>query len=448
MLLYSDPEDSNVNAKSALKVFLSLIALSGLVSGSAGKQDQLYENPAIGYENAGRNDPVARLRDRLEKGELNLQYSEVDGYLGSVLKLLRIPVTSQVLVFSKTSFQLHRITPRNPRAIYFNDDTYVGWVRGGDFVEISTVDPVLGGVFYMIEQTPNGKPRIIRNNECLQCHSSGTTRNVPGHIVRSVYPDERGYPIAQLGSHVTSQATPFTERFGGWFVTGNTGQQLHLGNQMFSELDRLEALDLKRGANLTSLDKLVNLTGYLSSHSDLVALMVLEHQAQVHNLITRLAYEARIAMAQNQAMNEALGRSKGEISDSTSRRINTAADELTRSLLFVDEVKLSSPIAGTSGFAANFAAEGIKDRKGRSLKDFDLKTRLFKYPCSFLIYSSAIDNLPDLAREAFYRRLLTVLTQFVPGYEKLTKDDRRAVLDILIDTKTNLPEWFRNSGTR
>lgn len=409
------------------------------------QQEQLYESPAIGYDNAGKNDAVARLQQRLDRGEVKLEYSEVDGYLSSVLKLLNVPVSSQGLVFSKTSFQLFRISPKNPRAIYFNDNVYVGYVRGGDFVELSTADPKLGGVFYMLEQTKIAQPRFVRNNECLQCHASGTTRNVPGHIVRSVFPDERGYPIAQLGSRVIGHANPLKERWGGWFVTGTHGKEQHLGNQLFTERDQLEKLDLNLGANVTSLEKKVNLVGYPSPHSDIVALMVLEHQTQMHNLLTRLQYETKLALHHNAAMNEALQRPKDELSDSTKRRINNAVDEVLKYLLFVEEAKLTAPIAGTSNFTSEFSAQGLKDKQGRSLRDFDLQSRMFRYPCSYLIYSEAFDALPKPALNLLYRKLWLVLTGQAQekAYAGIALADRKAVLEILRSTKKNLPAFFQ-----
>ncbi len=413
-------------------------------SKSSAQQEQLYESPAIGYQNAGQNDPVARLQQQIERGKVTLEYSEVDGYLSSVLKLLNVPVSSQGLVFSKTSFQLFRISPKNPRAIYFNDDVYVGWVRGGDFVELSTADPNLGGVFYMLEQTKTDKPRFVRNNECLQCHASGTTRNVPGHIVRSVFPDERGYPIAQLGSRVIGHTNPLKERWGGWFVTGTHGKEQHLGNQLFSERDHLEKLDLNLGANVTSLEKKVNLVGYPSLHSDIVALMVLEHQTQMHNLLTRLSYETRLALYQNDAMNEALQRPKEEVSDSTKRRISNAVDEVLKYLLFVEEAKFNAPIAGTSKFTAEFSAQGLKDKQGRSLRDFDLQQRMFRYPCSYLIYSDAFDALPKPALDLLYRKLWLVLTGQAQekAFAGISLADRKALLEILRITKKGLPAYF------
>lgn len=435
---------NNVGRKKFAVVLFVFAAMAMALRVTATRQEQLYDNPVIGYDAAGKNDPVARLQERLDRGEVKLEYNEVDGYLSSTLKLLNVPVSSQGLVFSKTSFQLFRISPKNPRAIYFNDDVYVGWVRGGDFVELSTADPKLGGVFYMLEQTKTARPRFVRNNECLQCHSSGTTRNVPGHIVRSVFPDERGYPIAQLGSRVIGHTNPLKERWGGWFVTGTHGSDQHLGNQLFSERDNYDKLDLSAGANVQSLDKKVNLVGYLSPHSDIVALMVLEHQTQMHNLLTRLQYETKLALHQNDAMNEALQRPKNEVSDSTKRRLNNAVDEVLKYLLFAEEAKLSAPIAGTSGYAAEFAAQGSKDKQGRSLRDFDLQKRLFRYPCSYLIYSDAFDALPKQALDLLYRKLWLVLTGQTQdkAFAGLSSADRKAVLEILRSTKRNLPDYF------
>ncbi|HWQ34688.1 MAG TPA: hypothetical protein VNQ79_17695 [Blastocatellia bacterium] len=408
-------------------------------------QEQAYEHQVIGYQQAGRNDAVARLQQRLDSGEVRLEYSEADGYLRSVLKLLGVPVSSQGLVFSKTSFQLHRISPANPRAIYFNDDVYVGWVRGGEVLEVAAADPKLGGVFYMLEQTRTARPRFIRNDECLQCHASNNTRNVPGFVVRSVFPDEKGYPLAPLGSRVTNHSSPLSERWGGWYVTGTHGDERHLGNLLFTEKDNPDKLDLNAGANVLSLERKFDPTGYLSPHSDIVALMVLEHQTQMHNLLTRLGYETRLALHQQEAINQALGQPNGEWSDSTRRRIQRAADEALKYLLFVGEAKFRSPISGTSSFAREFSVLSPRDKQGRSLRDFDLKQKLFRYPCSYLIYSAAFDELPRPALDYLTRRLWLVLTgqERDSEFASIPASDRRAVLEILRETKKTLPAYFQ-----
>lgn len=411
-------------------------------------QDQFQDAQIIGYRNAGSNDAVAQLQRRINSGEVKLEYSDKNGYLESVLKNFDIPVSSQGLVFSKTSFQLHRISPNNPRAIYFNDKVYVGWVRGGDLLEVAAVDPQLGGVFYMLEQNKTDKPRFVRNDECLQCHSSNATRNVPGFVVRSVYPDERGYPIAPLGSHITNHASPLVERWGGWYVTGTHGEARHAGNLLFSESSNPEKPEQLTGANLTSLDRKFYPTGYLSAHSDIVALMVLEHQTQMHNLLTRLNYETKLALHNQQVMDEALQRKGDELSDSTRRRIERAADDVLRYMLFVGEARWQSPITGTTGFAKEFVAAGPRDKQGRSLRDLDLQKKLFRYPCSYLIYSEAFDALPKPALDLMYEQLWLALTSQTKDKELLaiSPEDRTAVLEILRQTKTNLPAYFQRDN--
>ncbi|MDX2044401.1 MAG: hypothetical protein SF097_24540 [Acidobacteriota bacterium] len=416
--------------------------------GLANRQDQFRDGEVIGYRSAGKNDAIARLQRRINSGEIKLEHSDSNGYLASVLKQLNIPVSSQGLVFSKTSFQLHRISPNNPRSIFFSDEAYVGWVRGGDLLELAAVDPQFGGVFYMLEQHKADKPRFVRNDECLQCHTSNATRNVPGFVVRSVYPDERGYPIAPLGSHITNHASPLIERWGGWYVTGKHGEARHAGNLLFSESSNPEKPEQLTGANLTSLAKKFTPTSYLSAHSDIVALMVLEHQTQMHNLITRLNYETKLALNNQKVMDEALQRNGDELSDSTRRRIERATEDLLRYMLFVGETRWQSPISGTTSFAKDFVATAQRDKQGRSLRDLDLQKKLFRYPCSYLIYSEAFDALPKPALDHLYKQLWLALTSQTKDKDVLAiaPEDRKAVLEILRQTKTNLPAYFQRDN--
>jgi hypothetical protein len=318
-------------------------------------------------------------------------------------------------------------------------------VRGGGVLEVATVDPNLGGVFYMLEQNEADKPRFVRNDECLQCHTSNATRNVPGFMVRSVYPDERGYPIAPLGSHITNHSSPLRERWGGWYATGTHGNERHAGNTLFNESSNPEKDEQLTGGNLVSLERKFYPTGYLSAHSDIVALMVLEHQTQMHNLITKLGYETKLALHNQQIMNEALQRPNDEISDSTRRRIEHAADDLLRYLLFVGEARWQSPVSGTTSFAKDFAAQGARDKQGRSLRELDLRQKLFRYPCSYLIYSEAFDALPQLALDQVYRQLWLALIGRTKDKElaAIPAEERKAVLEILRETKRNLPAYFQ-----
>jgi len=401
------------------------------------------EHEAIAYSKTAPADAIARLQREIDGGRVTLEFEKDRGYLPSVLKNLGIPVSSQGFVFSRTSLQVDRITPWTPRAVYFNDDVYVGWVQGGPIVEIASVDPTLGAVFYTLDQDPAARPVFHRQTHtCLQCHdSSSSTGGVPGLIMRSVFTDRYGYPVAS-GPGATTDQTPIEERWGGWYVTGTSGDTLHMGNTMAPalahELGNAEvAVANKSGPfgpaarraniNVVDLRKRFDTDPYLSPHSDAVALMVLTHQTYVHNLITNAGYEARKALFEGDASSE-------------SPRIRGAAERLIRGLLFSKEAALPAKIAGTSTFAAEFAARGPRDQKGRSLRDLDLEHRLFRYPLSYLIYSDAFETLPPVMKERVYQRMREVLggQDQSAAFAHLTAADRTAIAEILNDTKPEI----------
>jgi len=419
---------------------LCLLTCIGIVQGA-----DRFEQPPVNYSKQQTHDPIARLQKQIDDGKATLEYDERHGYLPAVLKYLNIPVSSQMLVFSKTSFQQPKITPFLPRAIYFGDDAYIGWVQSGDVVEISAVDPTQGAIFYALEQKKVANPKFIRmTDRCLQCHASSLTQGVPGHLVRSVFTDEAGFPVFRAGTFRTDHRSKISNRWGGWYVTGTHGKQRHMGNVMAKDMDEPDKLEIDAGANITDLSQLINVTPYLTPHSDIVALMVMEHQVTMHNLITNANYEGRYALHYAKALNKALERPADYLSPSTLRRIHHAADQLLAYMLFSEEAAITEPIKGTSGFASDFTKAGLRDKKGRSLRDLDMKRRLFKYPCSYLIYSPAFDGLPPQTRKYIYTRLRQILT----GQDKsktfahLSDADRKAIYEILRDTKKGLPkDW-------
>jgi hypothetical protein len=410
--------------------------------------DDDFERAPISYSKANPKNAVSRLQSSLDAGKLHLPYHQERGYLDAVLKALKVPESSQMLVFSKTSLQRSRISPKTPRAIYFSDDMYIGFCQSGQVVEISAVDPQLGAVFYTLEQHKVDHPKFERQiDACILCHGSSQTRNVPGHIVRSVYADRSGEAILSLGTHRVDQTTPLERRWGGWYVTGTHGKQMHLGNLIVKNRgDRETIANNPAGQNITDLKGLLETADYATPHSDIVALMVLEHQAEAHNLIARAGIQTRLALHDQALLNKELGRSADYQSDTTYRRIKSVADPLVRYLLFSQEAKLTEKIQGTSPFATEFAKRGPRDGKGRSLRDFDLERRLFKYPCSYLIYSEAFAGLPAAAREVVYQGMHDVLTnrEYGGGFSHLSADDRQAILEILRDTKKDLPDDWRN----
>lgn len=436
--------DSNAH-RTAVLVFL----IVGLVA-IASAQDRFDHDP-INYSTTMPDNPVSQLQEIINDDPAALEYDSQSGYLRSILEKLSIPVESQVLVFSKTSFQSDLISPATPRAVYFNDDTYIGAVQNGSVLEVSVADPNLGTVFYTLSQEKAGRPEFVRKgHECLQCHASNFTRDYPGHIVRSVYPDADGFPIVRAGSHVTTHGSPFEERWGGWYVTGTHGKARHMGNVIATKTEFGADLDLESGANRTVLNERVRADGYLTAHSDIVALMVLEHQSQMHNLITQANFETRMALRDEAVMDEALNRDRDTLSESTQHRIASVCDSLVDYMLFVNEPDLKDPVRGTSGFAETFAAQGPRDSQGRSLRELDLESRLFKYPLSYLIYSPQFDGLPDVAKEYVYGRLWDILTGAIdtPDYLHLTNYTSRSIREIVRATKPGLPEYWKTGLDR
>jgi hypothetical protein len=404
------------------------------------------EAPPIQYSTAPADNPVSRLQRRLDAGECSLSYDKRFGYLLALLRELHVPRSSQMLVFSKTSFQRHRIAPRTPRAVYFSDEAYVGFCRHGDVLEVSAVDPQLGVVFYTLDQAPADKPQFVRQNDnCMICHGSSQNEGLPGHLVRSLYVDGDGLPILAAGSHRVDHTTPLEHRWGGWYVTGTSGKQNHMGNLIVRDKRASGQIDNPLGRNVADLGHFLDTSAYLTPHSDIVALLTMEHQTGAQNLITRANFLTRWALRDEAEINKALGRPADYHSESTASRIKNAGEPLVKYLLFSGEAPLTEPVCGTSGFAAEFVQRGPRDGQGRSLCDFDLRRRLFAYPCSYVIYSAAFDGLPVPVKDYVYRRLWEVLTgkDTSDDFAHLSPADRRAILEILRATKPGLPDYWK-----
>ncbi|NNM31866.1 MAG: hypothetical protein HKO53_02315 [Gemmatimonadetes bacterium] len=392
-------------------------------------------------------DPVRSLQQRIESGDVALEYDSARGYLPSLLEALEIPASSQTLVFSRTSFQTDRIAPWAPRALYFNDDVYVGWVQEGPIMELISMSPQNGARFYSVLQQNEGPPRVKREGEtCLLCHDSRITDGVPGLIMRSTLTDRLGYPVSVFHTGSTRDQTPFETRWGGWYVTGTHGEITHAGN-LRSELlyedivfpeRHIEELDKRAGANKAALDEYFDVSAYLTPHSDVVALMVLAHQVRIHNLMELVRARGAVAMGSTPP------RPGARFRPITEPASGSTLDRLLRGILFADEVSLQAPVRGTSAFVDEFAALGPMDGAGRSLREFDLDTRLFRYPVSYLLYTPSFDALPGFARSYVYDGILEALTmdRLPPEFGHLASSDRDAILAILKDTK---PEFARRS---
>jgi hypothetical protein len=383
----------------------------------------LRNHPAVGYQTGAITDAVTRMNARLAGGELSLAFEPGTGFLRSLLAALDVPVESQLLVYSKTSFQARRISPDNPRALYFNDTVSVGWVRGGDVLELAAHDPAQGTNFYTIEQAPGSTPRATRQLGCVHCHTWEATLDVPGMFLGSVVPATDG-GVLYVPAFSIDHRTAYDVRWGGWYVTGRHELPRHLGNALVPAGGVIEDAVTPASVHVESLAGRFDTSTYPASGSDVAALLVMEHQARMLNLMTRVGWEARV------------GADAG-------RPLSVVVDELVDYLLFVDEKPLPGPVA-PSAFTRAFTAGAVRDTRGRSLRDLDLRTRLLRHPCSYLIYSPSFDGLPPTAKQAVYARLWAVLSGAVRGdrYDRLTAPDRAAVIEILRDTKPDLPAYF------
>jgi hypothetical protein len=445
--------------------FTALLALAGGMF-ALGAQAQIavrnqgympFADEPINYRSEDLSDPVAKLEKQVEKGEATLEWEGDHGYLKSVLKLLKVPVESQTLVFSKTSFQYPKISADHPRALYYNDDIYVGKVHDGKAIEIVSFDARQGAIFYLLDEHKVDKPAFQRAElDCTQCHIAAGTRGVPGVLLRSVYANPSGTLIPGAPTYITDQDSPVVERWGGWYVSGKPGDAtLSMANAAVAD----SATAATAVQNDPSARKLAPLLGaqsyqaadYLIPNSDAVALLVLAHQTQMHNLITLTNYKTRIALynLSKQAADGAIPAvaAGAALPDASRRQFERPAEQLLRYLLFANEAPLSAldpQSLVASPFAKEFAARGPRDSQGRSLRDFDLKQRIFRYPCSYLIYSDAFDAIPEPAKSYVYHRLLQILTgqDQSDDFGRLSAQDRRAVLEIVLETKPGLPaEW-------
>ena len=423
-----------MSAKSLVSGSCTVLVCAAVALASASQTylDNLpTDHPAIRYGEGALDNPVAHLAGQVERGTVTLDFGEDGfGYLPSLLDHLDVPVDSQVLVFSKTSFQEAKISPRTPRAVYFNDAVAVAFLRGGEVIELAATDPGHGVVFYTLDARQSDPPRFARPDVCLRCHQGPATLGVPGLYVGSVYTSASGRPDFRLGSIVTDHRTQFEDRWGGWYVNGLHGDLRHRGNATARDPSTPDAADPEGTQNLIALTRKFDTSLHLSPASDIVALMTLEHQTQMTNVMTRVGWEARIAQHD------------GDRDAETGARLNARVEQIVTYMLFADEALLGEPIHGVSAFAETFPERGPRDRRGRSLRDFDLQRRLFRYPLSYMVYSSAFDAMPGIVRERVYERLYEVLTgsDRSDTFTRLSDEDRQAILEILRETKPELPE--------
>ena len=404
-----------------------------------------FDYPALAYAQAPTDNDISRLDQRLQHGQVTLAEHPTRGYVDALLKELHIDPSSQILIYAKTSLQVDRIDAPTPRAIYFNDTSYVAFVQHSSLIEIATVDPQLGVLFYSLHPEAAKPARFTREvGRCLTCHDTysmmgGGTPRVLVTSAPVILPD--GTPPPSETSSLSTDRTPFAERWGGWYVTGNTHGQPHLGNRALDDPRyRNGAARVSAPAGeLTSLAGVIDTAPYLTDKSDVVALMVLEHQTHVQNQIVRASFKARTRFA-----GTAPGQPEPQTWDGLPAQLQKAfhplVEPLAQAVLMEGAIALDAPVAGSAGYETWFQNQGPKDALGRSLRELDLKTRLFRYPLSFQLYTPAFAALPPYLKDRLYTRIESSLRAAEPA---ATRADRRAALEILT---TTLPEFAAHAS--
>jgi hypothetical protein len=410
-----------------------------------------YEQPPVRYSATTPNDAITRLQKRIASGELAFAGSE-KRVLQTLLESLGVPAESQILVFSKTSLQRGRIRPERPRALYFSDSIYVGWVPGGLF-ELTAIDPQLGPVFYSFSISPAADaatPTIQRDSDCLRCHGGTFVRDIPGVFARSVFPDANGEPLLRHGTMIVEDETPFAQRWGGWYVTGYHGTEPHRGNTRGTEVGDQLVFESEK-ARPDELSAYFETTDYLRPTSDVVALLVFEHQLTVQNALTRAGMMCRKMIAYQHGLQKAFKEPVTDepAYDSVKSVFASAVQEVVDGLLFREAAPLPGGVTGDRGFQQAFLRQAPRSPAGHALKDFQLRDRIFEHRCSFMIYTESFRALPEMLKARVLDRLQAALRSRDPNdrYAYLPADEKQRIHDILVAT---LPEakaqWGQESG--
>jgi hypothetical protein len=370
-------------------------------------------------------DSVARLLQRIKAGEVVLSGSDNE-VLRSVLRELQVPVESQMAVFSRTSMQAGLIRPTNPRVLYFSDSTYVGWVPGG-LIEVAAIDPEKGLQFYAFDpQDARDKRRtFVRETSCLRCHGDGMTEQNPALFARSFATTAQGEPLRMHGSDLVTEQTVFERRWGGWYVTGYEGKQQHRGNAFSREREgRLEFSPSE--ARPLELSAFLDTSRYLAATSDVVALLVFEHQMAVQNSLLKAGQNVRRAFAAS---------SSDDLAKAEALLASSAEDVLDH-LLFRNATPLPEGVKGSAAFARAFAADAPRSKQGHALKDLSLRDRLFANRCSFVIHSEQFAALPPQLKDRVLIGLGAALRDDDARgrYAYLEADEKRRILDVLTET--------------
>ena len=426
---------------SLLRILLVVGLMGPLAPRASAQQVEPFEEPPINYSATPTNDRATAISAKFQSRAMEIRSMPAKKRLQWLLAELGVPVESQIFVFSKTSLQRELINPEAPRVLYFSDEAYIGWSPTGAF-EVAVFDAKLGATFYVFEpHATKEEPLLARSGDCLLCHSRH--EHTPSLRTRSVFPDANGEPLSGSGSSNIAPSTPLAERWGGWYVTGTKAPFEHRGNLTGKKIDDFEGPAAQPTRNLLSLEGVVDTRRYLLKTSDVVPLLMHDHQVHVHNVLSKANQDARIALHRWPAMREILGLPKDAPPQGSCLVVfDSQAEKVLDALLCRDEATWpAGGIQGDGVFAPAYAKTRKPDAKGRSLRDLDLQTRLFRYRCSPLIYSESFATLPKELHDIILLRLSSGLRAFPPSpsFGHLPDDERAAIHEILSATLPNLP---------
>lgn len=356
-----------------------------------------FRNPIHQYDTAVPIDPFSKFLDIIIKEEANLNYKSEKDYLLSLLNLFSISPHSQLLVFSTTSLQLNRISPSNPRAIYFSEDVYLGYVPGGQ-IEIIGIDPYLGAIPYIFnlpDKNAPTHPKIYRSKRCMNCHASNDIGGIPGLLISSVIPAPGGGTIDVFRKRNFGHSVSYNERFGGWHITGPHPFTNSWANSIGSmQEEQIKKIDNPPGA-FFGWEK------YLTNSSEIIPHLILEHQVGFTNLCISISYKFREISNPNKNL------SNQKIKDF----IESEAQSLLSYILFKDEPPFpQNQIDKNSKYINDFQKGNNSLKIVHSLRKLNLETRLFENRCSYMLFSNSFKGLPVQIKDHLIPKLHFILT--------------------------------------
>jgi hypothetical protein len=392
-------------------------------SGTAAPPSGIHA-PGNTYFSAQARDPFSQWLESNNAARKEPLPSDELARLRMVLQSLEVPESSQMLVFSATSFQTPLISARNPRAIYFNEDTYIGFVPGGK-LEVLSVDPEHGPIFHLLQTVP-GSPafRSERSTRCINCHAPEEKGGIPLLVVESMVPGMSGGGEKSFRTEASGHSIPLSERMGGWHVTG--ASFAHRGNLLMeTKAGVTREIPLPPG-------RLFSWERYPVETSDALAHLLHEHQL---GFINRCV-EARDRLATFAGSDR-------------QKELRAQAAALVQYALFADEARLpGNKINSDPAFQGAFLARRVASSKGLSLRDLDLSTHLFKHRCSYMIHSRAFTGLQAALKAEFFNQLRSILLSRDPENSHLPVTERQTIYEILSETMPGLPPDWANRAQR